>query len=100
MQKDFIQDLLKLTSAKNNPSLEVKRKILSLIEIWAATFKENIDLQDVVLIYNELKAKNIEFPRHDDSQIEKQGLNIPAEQCRSIQCGPHGEKFGELWSNI
>ncbi|XP_023228248.1 TOM1-like protein 2 isoform X2 [Centruroides sculpturatus] len=71
MQKDFIQDLVKLISAKNNPSPEIQRKVLNLIQIWADTFQDNIDLQGVVSVYNELKTKNIEFPIYDDFEMEK-----------------------------
>jgi len=64
-QKDFIQDLVKLIGPKNDPPAVVQEKVLSLIQTWAAAFKNQQDLNGVTQMYMELKNKGIEFPATD-----------------------------------
>uniref|UniRef100_U5EP22 Putative cytosolic sorting protein gga2/tom1 n=1 Tax=Corethrella appendiculata TaxID=1370023 RepID=U5EP22_9DIPT len=63
--KEFIQELVKLIGPKNDPPSIVQEKVLSLIQIWADAFRAQQDLQGVVQVYQELKAKGIEFPATD-----------------------------------
>lgn len=64
-QKDFVQDLVKLIGPKNDPPTAVQEKVLSLIQSWADTFRAIPEMQGVVLVYNDLKQKGIEFPMTD-----------------------------------
>lgn len=64
-QKDFVQDLFKLIGPKNDPPTAVQEKVLSLIQNWAAAFRSNPEMQGVVQVYNDLKAKGVEFPAAD-----------------------------------
>lgn len=43
----------------------VQEKVLSLIQSWADAFYNQPDMQPVVQIYRDLKAKGIEFPMTD-----------------------------------
>lgn len=64
-QKDFVQDLVKLIGPKNDPPTAVQEKVLSLIQSWADAFRAVPEMQGVVLVYNDLKQKGIEFPMTD-----------------------------------
>lgn len=63
--KEFIQELVKLIGPKNDPPPIVQEKVLSLIQVWADAFRSQPDLNGVVLVYQELKNKGIEFPATD-----------------------------------
>lgn len=67
--KEFIQELVKLIGPKNDPPTGVQEKVLSLIQVWADTFKNQSDLSGVVQVYQELKNKGIEFPVTDLDSI-------------------------------
>lgn len=71
MNKDFIQDLVKLIGPKNNPPIDLQERVLRLIERWAEAFRTQPDLSGVVTVYNELKAKGVTFPPADS------GPNVP-----------------------
>ncbi|RWS22602.1 TOM1-like protein 2 isoform X1 [Leptotrombidium deliense] len=60
--KDFIQDLFKIIGPKYDPPSAVQEKVLSLIQIWADTFRGQSEFSGVTQAYNELKQKGIEFP--------------------------------------
>lgn len=63
--KEFIQELVKLIGPKNDPSVAVQERVLSLIQMWADAFRSQPDLNGVVQMYHELKSKGIEFPATD-----------------------------------
>nr|XP_014271195.1 TOM1-like protein 2 isoform X3 [Halyomorpha halys] len=75
--KEFISELVKIIGVNNNtvlnvfegpknePPTVVQEKVLSLIQSWADAFRNHPDLSGVVQVYNELKAKGIEFPMTD-----------------------------------
>lgn len=63
--KDFVNDLVKLIGPKNGPPGDVQDKVLSLIQIWADTFRNQPDLKGVCEVYEELRSKGIEFPPTD-----------------------------------
>lgn len=65
MTKDFIQDLVKLIGPKNNPPIELQERVLRLIQRWAEAFRSQPDLNGVVTVYNDLKAKGVTFPAPD-----------------------------------
>lgn len=71
MNKDFIQDLVKLIGPKNNPPIELQERVLRLIQRWANAFMNQPDLSGVVTVYNDLKAKGLTFPPADS------GPNVP-----------------------
>lgn len=64
-QKEFLQDLMKVISVKNNPPTIVKERVLSLIQQWADAFRANTQLSAVVELYNQLKQEGVEFPAQD-----------------------------------
>ncbi|XP_066592293.1 TOM1-like protein 2 isoform X2 [Prorops nasuta] len=63
--REFVQELVKLIGPKNEPPMSVQDKILSLIQTWADTFQNQPHTQGVIQIYQELKAKGIQFPMTD-----------------------------------
>ncbi|XP_050300793.1 TOM1-like protein 2 isoform X2 [Anthonomus grandis grandis] len=63
--KDFVQELVKLLSPKNDPPTAVQEKVLSLIQSWASAFQADQDLLGVNVVYKDLLAKGIEFPPTD-----------------------------------
>lgn len=63
--REFVQELVKLIGPKNEPPAEVQNKVLSLIQTWAETFRHQPHNQGVVQVYQELKAKGIQFPMTD-----------------------------------
>ncbi|XP_020282417.1 TOM1-like protein 2 isoform X2 [Pseudomyrmex gracilis] len=63
--REFVQDLVKLIGPKNEPPTAVQEKVLSLIQTWADTFRHQPHTQGVVQVYQELKAKGIQFPMTD-----------------------------------
>lgn len=98
MTKDFIQDLVKLIGPKNNPPIDLQERVLSLIESWAEAFRGQPDLNGVVAVYNDLKAKGVTFPPRDPSSrvpIQTPQRTVPApsqvsrsdRQARSMSSG-------------
>ncbi|XP_076272763.1 TOM1-like protein 2 isoform X2 [Rhynchophorus ferrugineus] len=63
--KDFVLELVKLLSPKNDPPTAVQEKVLSLIQCWACAFQADQDLLGVNTVYKDLLAKGIEFPPTD-----------------------------------
>ncbi|KAJ8679640.1 hypothetical protein QAD02_015427 [Eretmocerus hayati] len=63
--KEFISELVKLIGPKNEPPTAVQEKVLSLIQTWADTFRNQPHTQGVVQAYQELRSKGIEFPMTD-----------------------------------
>ncbi|XP_017780342.1 PREDICTED: TOM1-like protein 2 isoform X1 [Nicrophorus vespilloides] len=63
--KDFINELVKLIGPKNDPPTAVQEKVLSLIQCWADAFNSQPEMNGVVNVYHDLKAKGIEFPATD-----------------------------------
>ncbi|XP_066156744.1 TOM1-like protein 2 isoform X3 [Euwallacea fornicatus] len=63
--KDFVNELVKLLSPKNDPPTAVQEKVLSLIQCWASAFQADQDLLGVNIVYKDLLAKGIEFPATD-----------------------------------
>ncbi|XP_066250169.1 TOM1-like protein 2 isoform X2 [Euwallacea similis] len=63
--KDFVNELVKLLSPKNDPPTAVQEKVLSLIQCWASAFQADQDLLGVNVVYKDLLAKGIEFPATD-----------------------------------
>jgi hypothetical protein len=64
-QKDFINELVRLISAKFDAPQIIQERILSLIQAWADAFRGNPALSGVCEIYDELKTKGVEFPATD-----------------------------------
>lgn len=50
---------------KNEPPTVVQEKVLSLIQTWADAFQNQPHTQGVVQVYQELKAKGMQFPMTD-----------------------------------
>lgn len=67
MQKEFIQELVKLIGPKNNPPIDLQERVLRMIQKWADAFKLQSDLSGVVTVYNELKSKGVTFPAPDST---------------------------------
>ncbi|KAK2181661.1 hypothetical protein NP493_386g05025 [Ridgeia piscesae] len=62
VQKDFLQEMIKIIGPKNDPPQIVQEKVLSLIQTWADAFQQSPDLKEVSRVYQDLKGKGIEFP--------------------------------------
>lgn len=56
---------MKLIGPKNDPPTAVQEKVLSLIQSWADAFKHQPELAGVVVVYQDLVNKGIEFPPTD-----------------------------------
>ncbi|CAD6215921.1 GSCOCG00000738001-RA-CDS [Cotesia congregata] len=63
--REFILELVKMIGPKNEPPTAVQEKVLSLIQTWADTFRHQPHTQGVVQVYQELKAKGMQFPMTD-----------------------------------
>ncbi|XP_008559066.1 TOM1-like protein 2 isoform X1 [Microplitis demolitor] len=63
--REFILELVKMIGPKNEPPTAVQEKVLSLIQTWADTFRYQPHTQGVVQVYQELKAKGMQFPMTD-----------------------------------
>ncbi|CAL8087995.1 unnamed protein product [Calicophoron daubneyi] len=61
--RDVLRDFTKFAvpEAEGVP-VQIKQKILSLIQSWAGNFANQVDLQDVVAIYQEMKQRGVVFP--------------------------------------
>uniref|UniRef100_A0A915JY53 VHS domain-containing protein n=1 Tax=Romanomermis culicivorax TaxID=13658 RepID=A0A915JY53_ROMCU len=69
-QKEFCQDLIKLIGSKYDPPAVVQEKVLGLIQSWADAFRGKPDFKGVCEVYDELKAKGVDFPMTDvDSMV-------------------------------
>ncbi|CAG0912448.1 unnamed protein product [Notodromas monacha] len=63
--RDSVQDLVKIIGPKYDPPQVVQEKVLGLIQAWAEAFRTQPDLQGVVQMYNDLRAKGVQFPPTD-----------------------------------
>lgn len=63
--REFITELVKMIGPKNEPPTVVQEKVLSLIQTWADAFQNKPYTQGVVQVYQELKAKGMQFPMTD-----------------------------------
>ncbi|KAI6177377.1 hypothetical protein M3Y97_00900400 [Aphelenchoides bicaudatus] len=61
-QKDFVNELVRLISAKFDAPQIVQERILGLIQAWSDAFRGQPALSGVFEVYDELKAKGVEFP--------------------------------------
>ena len=61
-QRDFINELIKLISAKYDAPQIVQERVLGLIQSWADAFRGSPALISVCEVYDELKTKGVEFP--------------------------------------
>ncbi|KHN70884.1 Target of Myb protein 1 [Toxocara canis] len=64
-QKDFINELVKLIGPKFDAPQVIQERVLSLIQSWNDAFRGDPRLQGVCQVYDELKAKGVEFPMTD-----------------------------------
>ncbi|XP_064406991.1 TOM1-like protein 2 [Halichondria panicea] len=64
-QRDFLHDMMKVISVKNNPPTIVRERILGLVQYWADAFKGKHQLVAVDELYEQLKTDGIEFPPID-----------------------------------
>uniref|UniRef100_A0A915C8Q3 Target of Myb protein 1 n=1 Tax=Parascaris univalens TaxID=6257 RepID=A0A915C8Q3_PARUN len=64
-QKDFINELVKLIGPKFDAPQIIQERVLSLIQSWSDAFRGDPRLQGVCQVYDELKAKGVEFPMTD-----------------------------------
>ncbi|GMT36100.1 hypothetical protein PFISCL1PPCAC_27397, partial [Pristionchus fissidentatus] len=60
--KDFILELVKLIGPKFDAPQIIQERVLSLIQAWSDAFKGHPDLQGVAQVYEDLRAKGVEFP--------------------------------------
>ncbi|XP_014243358.1 TOM1-like protein 2 isoform X2 [Cimex lectularius] len=102
--KEFVGELVKLIGPKNGPPMAVQEKVLSLIQAWVDAFHQQQDLNGVVQVYQELKAKGIEFPMTDlDSMAPihtpKKSVKTETVVSESPSKGP-GSSMGEITSPL
>lgn len=64
-QKEFVTDLVKLISSKYDVPQIIQERILGLIQAWADAFQNNPACSGVFEMYEELRAKGVEFPATD-----------------------------------
>ncbi|VDK87863.1 unnamed protein product [Litomosoides sigmodontis] len=68
-QKDFINELVRLLGPKFDAPQVIQEHVLGLIQSWNDVFQDNPRLQGVCQIYNELKAKGVQFPVADPNSM-------------------------------
>ncbi|CAD5216010.1 unnamed protein product [Bursaphelenchus okinawaensis] len=64
-QKEFINELVRMIGSKYDAPQAVQERVLELIQAWADAFRGNPALVGVCEVYDELKAKGVEFPATD-----------------------------------
>lgn len=74
-QKEFINELVRLISAKYDAPQAVQERVLELIQAWSDAFKSNPALVGVTEVYEELKSKGVEFPATDFDKMAP--INTP-----------------------
>lgn len=77
MQKEFVQELVRLIGPKNNPPIDLQERVLRMIQRWADAFKSQPDLSGVVTVYNELKSKGVTFPSPDSTLSNAPPIRTP-----------------------
>lgn len=85
--KDFLQELIKLASPRNNPPHFVLDKVLGLIQTWADAFQGDPELKEFGNIYQELKEKGCEFPMTDLDHIAP--IHTPARTVLQVEPPSH-----------
>ncbi|KAL3092397.1 hypothetical protein niasHS_007606 [Heterodera schachtii] len=60
--KEFVGELVKLISTKHDAPQIVQERILGIIQSWADAFRDDPALSGVVELYDEFRAKGVEFP--------------------------------------
>ncbi|GAU92957.1 hypothetical protein RvY_04967 [Ramazzottius varieornatus] len=60
--KDFVNELVKSIGPSNKPPVVLQERVLGLVQSWAETFRSSSDLRGVTEVYDELKARGVEFP--------------------------------------
>ncbi|VDN19067.1 unnamed protein product [Gongylonema pulchrum] len=61
-QKEFVNDLVRLIGPKYDAPQVVQERVLTLIKAWNDAFRDDQRLQGVCQVYDDLKAKGVEFP--------------------------------------
>ncbi|MFH4978101.1 hypothetical protein AB6A40_004810 [Gnathostoma spinigerum] len=64
-QKEFINELVKLIGPKFDAPQIIQERVLCMIQSWADAFRDNPRLAGVCQVYDEYKAKGVEFPMTD-----------------------------------
>nr|XP_022314261.1 TOM1-like protein 2 isoform X1 [Crassostrea virginica] len=83
--KDFLSDLIKVIGPKYDPPQAVQEKVLSLIQTWADAFRGTPELKEIDKVYQDLKAKGIEFPMTDLDHMAP--IHTPARSTTEIDPG-------------
>ncbi|VDP11928.1 unnamed protein product [Onchocerca flexuosa] len=68
-QKDFINELVRLLGPKFDAPQIIQEHVLGLIQSWNDVFRDHPRLQGVCQIYDELKAKGVQFPVGDPGSM-------------------------------
>ncbi|XP_059902609.1 target of Myb1 membrane trafficking protein-like [Gadus macrocephalus] len=64
--QDFIEGVLvRAILPKHNPPTALTDRVLSLIQSWADAFRSSPSLSGVVLVYEDLRRRGLEFPMTD-----------------------------------
>ncbi|XP_062581566.1 TOM1-like protein 2 isoform X2 [Saccostrea cucullata] len=83
--KDFLSDLVKVIGPKYDPPQAVQEKVLSLIQTWADAFRGTPELKEIDKVYQDLKAKGIEFPMTDLDHMAP--IHTPARSTSEVDPG-------------
>ncbi|KAK3090173.1 hypothetical protein FSP39_009722, partial [Pinctada imbricata] len=84
-KQDFLGELVKVIGPKYDPPQVVQEKVLSLIQTWADAFRGIPELKEVEKVYNDLKAKGIEFPMTDLDNLAP--IHTPARTLSEVDPG-------------
>ncbi|XP_056606108.1 target of Myb1 membrane trafficking protein-like isoform X3 [Triplophysa dalaica] len=64
--KEFVEGVLvRAILPKNNPPMILQDRVLSFIQAWAAAFRNVPSLSGVVIVYEDLRRRGLEFPMTD-----------------------------------
>lgn len=63
--REFLDDFTKVLTPKYSPPRSIQERILLLIQSWADAFRGKHELKEVEKVYQELRAKGVDFPAAD-----------------------------------
>ncbi|PAA93380.1 hypothetical protein BOX15_Mlig025100g1 [Macrostomum lignano] len=80
-KRDFLDELVRLISPKNEPPQQIQDRVLGLLQAWSDAFRGRPELHEVERLVEELRSKGVEFPMTDLDFMAP--INTPARSAAS-----------------
>uniref|UniRef100_A0A1I8HT97 VHS domain-containing protein n=1 Tax=Macrostomum lignano TaxID=282301 RepID=A0A1I8HT97_9PLAT len=80
-KRDFLDELVRLISPKNEPPQQIQDRVLGLLQAWSDAFRGRPELREVERLVEELRSKGVEFPMTDLDSMAP--INTPARSAAS-----------------